>query len=117
MAAQFCRNVRRLSSMAPQGSVGLVVRDTLSSVGRMDASRNSLSSPVWGVESRRAGGALFQLSATSRVGALRFVGFGNFNEEHGNAALRDVIEVSLRVQFTMCANNFEVGISCSCLFF
>ena len=102
-AALFCRNARRLSSMASQGSYGLVarpvVKNTLSRVGRMDASRNLLTSPIWCVESRGAGGVLAQLSATSRVGALRFVAQGTFNEEHANVAvLHDEHEASMLLQ-------------------
>lgn len=84
--AVLCRNVRRLSSMASQGSFGLGARPM---AGRMDASSEPLSSPVCCVESRRTGGALAQLSATSRVGAVRFMGFGTFNEEHANTAIPD----------------------------
>ncbi|KAG0588205.1 hypothetical protein KC19_2G224900 [Ceratodon purpureus] len=81
MAALFCRNVRRLSSVASRGSLGIVarpaMRDTVSKV-----------SPFWSVESR-ADGALVQFGAASRVGALRFAGFGTFNEEHANAIVTD----------------------------
>ena len=90
MAALFCRNVRRLSSVASRGSLGIVarpaMRDTVSKV-----------SPFWSVESR-ADGALVQFGAASRVGALRFAGFGTFNEEHANAIVTDDNEVSMKLQ-------------------
>lgn len=74
------------------------MKDTLA---RMDASCNLLSCPLWGPESRGAGGAFVQLSVTSRVGTVRFVGFGTFNEEHANAEVLDEIEV----QFFLCMSG------------
>jgi len=83
-AALLCRNVRRLSTVASQGSFGLLARPL---AGKVDASPKLLSSPVWCVESRGSGGAFVQSSAPARVGALRFMGFGTFNEEHTNAVV------------------------------
>lgn len=88
--------------MAPRGFSDLVARPVVKTaharVGRTDASRNLRSSRVRGVESRGAGGALVELSAISRVGALRFMGFGTFNEEHANAVVLDENEVSMPLQ-------------------
>jgi len=95
-AALLCRNVRRLSTVASQGSFGLVARPL---AGKEDASSKLLSSPVWCVESRGTGGALVQSSGTARVGALRFMGFGTFNEEHANAVLPEE-------EFEVCVISF-----------
>lgn len=77
-AVIFCRNVRRLSSVVPQGCNDLVassrVNKTFSTVGRKDGAPSL-------VGSRGAGGSLAQLSDGLFVGSARFMGYSSFGEK------------------------------------